>query len=250
MMDWFRCYHGAPMDPKWRVVARRVGIRPGDVAAIWSALMDCASQAEDRGSVAGFDAEVVAEAFGYPVEDVRNTYETLRNMGVVTPGFRLVSWERRQPKSAGTSTDRVRRHRAKKKGENVSETGETNDETAKRPRSEQSREESRGRAQARDDGSTSGKTTRRLTDEERDLASAALGTIPFEATDGDVAHWRRVVDRKRSRGIVVPLRDPPAAASTQTVCQPEQPAPERSRDDELEIPGFLRRQPRTASGEA
>ncbi len=202
-MDWFRSHHGAPTDAKLRLVAKRCGLPTGNVAAIWWALLDCASQAEDRGSIAGFDPAVLAVAYDYPVEQINETLETLRNIGCVSRDNRLVSWERRQPKSGDTSTDRVRRHRLKKKGENVSETDETKLETTKRPRTEQSRTENKSARGARDDVSILGKTKRRLTDEERDLASRFNhGNIPAETTDAEVALWRERAQRKQAAKVV------------------------------------------------
>ena len=236
-MDWYRCYHGTPFDPKWRVVAKRVGIRPGDVAAIWSALLDYASQAEDRGSVEGFDFETAAEGLGYPVEHVRGTYETLCNAGLVSERFRLVSWERRQPKREDRSTERVRKHRAEKKGKSTDETHVTNDETRKPPRTEQSREENKSARGARDDVSILGKTKRRLTDEERALASAVNGgNVPWETTDAEVALWRERAQRKQAaKGAL------PAAVAPPTPAEPVAlPAIDPAWSG-LDIPEHLRR---------
>lgn len=55
-MDWFRSWHGAPTDNKWLLIAKRAGVTPMMVSAVFWALLDYASQQEERGSVAGFDA--------------------------------------------------------------------------------------------------------------------------------------------------------------------------------------------------
>ena len=34
MIGWFRSHHGAPLDPKWILIARKAGVRPVDVAGI------------------------------------------------------------------------------------------------------------------------------------------------------------------------------------------------------------------------
>lgn len=116
-MQWFRSAHGAPTDPKWQMIARRAGVRPGDVAAVWWTILDHASQQEDRGNVAGLDPEEIAAALGYPDEDVARVIEALSAKGLIADG-RLARWERHQPQRerAGSddSRDRVRRHRAAK----------------------------------------------------------------------------------------------------------------------------------------
>ena len=246
-MEWFRSHHGAPTDPKLRLVAKRCNLPAGTIAAIWWALLDHASQAADRGSVATFDPEVTAIAFDYPVEDVRRVYETLCNTGLVSECFRLVSWERRQPKREGSSTDRVRKHRAEKKGKIGDETHETNDETLKHPRTEQSRADLKKSAQARDEVSNGlGKSPRRLTDAERDLASAALGMVPAECTDADVARWERMAEKRRAQaGKVVPMAaaaaSSPAPAETRAAAPeieaaPRPPAPPADASEWPEIP--------------
>jgi hypothetical protein len=224
-MDWFRSHHGAPTDPKLRLVAKRCGLRSGDVAAVWWALLDHASQAEDRGSVADFDPEVLAVAFDYPVEDVRRVYETLCNAGLVSERYRLVSWERRQPKREGSSTDRVRKHRAEKKWKNGDETHETNDETQMTPRTEQSRADLKksARGRASEILNILGKTKRRLTDDERVLAAAVNGgDVPWETTDEEVERWRKRAQARQARKA--PPVEPVVTAPPVVVAEPAPPA--------------------------
>lgn len=109
-MDWFRSHHGAPTDPKWRVIAKRAGVRPGDVAAIVWALLDYASQHEDRGSVAGFDSETLAVTFDYDQTQVDAVFDALHEKNVIRDG-RFLQWEKRQPKREDSSTERVRAFR-------------------------------------------------------------------------------------------------------------------------------------------
>ncbi len=110
MADWLRMWHGAPTDPKWRTIAKRADARPGDVWAVVSVLMDRASQAENRGDVAGFDCEVIADALGFDTAEVERIVVALADKGVIADG-RLSSWEKYQPKREDASTDRVREHR-------------------------------------------------------------------------------------------------------------------------------------------
>lgn len=114
MTDWFRSWHGAPTDPKWLGIARRAGVAPGIAVAIAWALMDRASQAEDRGSINGYDAEGLGCFFGCEPEEVEAIVRAMSDKGMIADG-RLTSWEKRQPKREDTSSQRVREHRERKK---------------------------------------------------------------------------------------------------------------------------------------
>lgn len=120
-MEWFRSYHGAPTDPKWLVIARLAGTQPGVVAAVWWALMDRASQATPRGSVAGFDVEATAAFFGWDGSTVQAVLDALRRRGLIADGDVLPQWRKRNPPDY--STERVQAFRGRKR--TVSETIET-----------------------------------------------------------------------------------------------------------------------------
>lgn len=90
--DWFRSWHGAPTDPKWRTVAKRAGVRPGDVAAVVWVLLDRASQAKERGSIEGYDAEVIADALGYDPEHIIGVVSALHDKGVLVKNI-FTNWE-------------------------------------------------------------------------------------------------------------------------------------------------------------
>jgi hypothetical protein len=77
MMDWFRSWHGAPTDPKWLVIAKKANVPPAIVSAIFWALLDHASQTDDRGDIGSFDAESYAEFGGIKESDVKNVIEAL-----------------------------------------------------------------------------------------------------------------------------------------------------------------------------
>lgn len=125
MAEWFRLWHGAPTDPKWRTVARRASVRPGDVWAVVSCLMDRASQSEDRGSVAGYDVEVIADALGFDTEEVERIIAALQDKAVISEG-RITAWEKYQPKREDNSSDRVAAFRERQKAErNTVKRGET-----------------------------------------------------------------------------------------------------------------------------
>lgn len=110
-MDWFRSWHGAPTDNKWLLIAKRAGVTPMMVSAVFWALLDYASQQEERGSVAGFDVETYATWAGCDESDVLNILSAMRAKGVITDGDTLAAWDKRQPKREDDSAERVRRHR-------------------------------------------------------------------------------------------------------------------------------------------
>ena len=64
-MDWFRTHHGIISDPKWPIISKLSGQPIGNVVAVWLALLEYASQSEDRGHILGFDAEAVDVLYGY-----------------------------------------------------------------------------------------------------------------------------------------------------------------------------------------
>lgn len=55
--NWLKWFHGAVTDDKWPLIARKSGQPVAVVVAVWAALLECASQAENRGCVDDFDAE-------------------------------------------------------------------------------------------------------------------------------------------------------------------------------------------------
>lgn len=113
MTDWFRSWHGAPTDPKWLGIARKANVAPGIAVAVAWALMDRASQSEDRGSIEGYDADGLACFFGCEPEQVEAIIAAMIDKAMIADG-RLTSWERRQPKREDDSSKRVREHRERK----------------------------------------------------------------------------------------------------------------------------------------
>lgn len=114
MADWFRSWHGAPMDPKWLGVGRIAGVKRGIVAAVWHALEDYASQHAKRGTVAGFDVCTYAEYSEFDEADVVAVIGALTERKVIVDG-RLANWDKRQPKREDDSaTERTARHRERR----------------------------------------------------------------------------------------------------------------------------------------
>ncbi|WP_246765015.1 hypothetical protein [Ensifer sp. PDNC004] len=112
--DWFRSWHGAPTDPKWLGIARRAGVAPGIAVAVAWALMDRASQAADRGSVKGYDAEGLAYFYGCEPEQVEAIVAAMADKGMICDG-RFSSWEKRQPKREDGAAERAREWRERKR---------------------------------------------------------------------------------------------------------------------------------------
>ena len=97
MADWLRLWHGTVSDNKFLWVERKSGARFGDVMAVWLALLEEASQADDRGDVSGFDPD----SFDFRLGDEEGlTLRIMRAMGakgLIGEDMRLAGWERRQP---------------------------------------------------------------------------------------------------------------------------------------------------------
>lgn len=116
MASWFRSWHGAPTDPKWRVIARLANVDLSVVIACAWALLDHASQCPDRGFVGNADAEVLAESIGSSPECVTRVVEALHVKNILRES-RFAAWDERQPKREDDSSDRVAKHRERKRNE-------------------------------------------------------------------------------------------------------------------------------------
>lgn len=140
MIGWFRSHHGAPTDPKWIVIAAKAGSRPGVVAAVWWALMDHASQAHPRGSVATFDQEALSAFYGFPEAEIASVVKVLQDKQLIGANGRLKNWSKRQPKRERDDPKAAERAKAWR------ERQQTPDERTRTPpnaneRPEESREE-------------------------------------------------------------------------------------------------------------
>lgn len=118
---WLRWYHGAVSDDKWPLIARRTGQPIAVIVAVWVALLECASQAEERGSVADFDAESMDALLQVDDGACQAIYDALS--GGKRPRIaadKIVNWERRQPVDEGaTERKRLQREREKLEAERV-----------------------------------------------------------------------------------------------------------------------------------
>jgi hypothetical protein len=112
--QWFRSWHGAPTDPKWLGIARKAGVAPGIVSALVWALLDRASQATERGSIAGYDADGLGCFMGCEAEQVEAVIALMHEKGVLAENA-FTGWEKHQPKREDNSADRVKEYRERKK---------------------------------------------------------------------------------------------------------------------------------------
>jgi hypothetical protein len=110
-MQWFRSWHGAPTYFKWRLIAKRANVPAGMVSAIFWALLDCASEAEDRGNVEMFDVEAYADFSGFTEDQINAVISVFGDRNLIVNG-RLNAWDKRQPAEEDpTNAERQRRFR-------------------------------------------------------------------------------------------------------------------------------------------
>lgn len=110
-MDWFRHYHGLSSDPKLRLVARSASVPTPFAIAAWCALLEHASSHDDRGSVEGMSAELLAMTVDIAEDDAERLLAGFRKRGMITT--RVLAWERRQV-SSDSSAERTKRWRERK----------------------------------------------------------------------------------------------------------------------------------------
>jgi hypothetical protein len=116
-VEWFRWYHGAASDAKWPIIARKSGQNVGTVVAVWAALLEHASQAECRGSLAGFDCESLDALFGFEDGVTQAVFDAMSDpkRGLILDD-RVVAWDKRQPVREDSSAARTRTYRERKAG--------------------------------------------------------------------------------------------------------------------------------------
>jgi hypothetical protein len=112
--QWFRSWHGAPTDPKWLAIGRKCDLAPGMVFAIAWALMDRASQASERGSFAGYDADEIAAFMGCDEQDVCNVIQVMADKGMVKDDT-FTKWADRQPQRDDGAAERAKAYREREK---------------------------------------------------------------------------------------------------------------------------------------
>lgn len=123
-MEWFRWYHGACSDAKWPIIARKAKVSVGVVVSVWAALLEYASQDDERGSIEGFDGETYDALYGYEDGTCDAVLNAMMEKGLICGGC-ICAWRKRQPvreREESTNAERQRRYRERKRQENSVET--------------------------------------------------------------------------------------------------------------------------------
>ena len=126
-MDWFRLYHGTCTDRKILKAEALSGLPRHLVIAAWIAVLEYASAHDERGSIEGIEALDIAVTIGCSEQEAATCLEAMERAGLVAEG-RVAAWEKRQFDS-DSSTERVRRHRERRKAQRDAETGRNVSET-------------------------------------------------------------------------------------------------------------------------
>ncbi len=92
-MAWFRWYEGAATDPKFHLISRKSGQPVAYVVAVWAMLLERASAAENRGSIAGFDCESVDAVLGMPDGTAEAIVQAMENKGLLA-ALRVADWQK------------------------------------------------------------------------------------------------------------------------------------------------------------
>src|SRR5687767_6662470 len=106
-MPWFCWHNGTTSDPKFRLAAKRSGVPLSVTIAVWATMGENASESATRGTLSGWNPEIVATSLDVTTEQVQAVFESLQ--GLCLEGDRLSGWEKRNP-GATKSTERVHRH--------------------------------------------------------------------------------------------------------------------------------------------
>lgn len=107
-MQWFRWYHGTCADPKLGSIARKCGTTKERVIATWAMILEAASDADERGTLA-IDADAIADCLNCPTEDIQAIIDEMAARGMLGGGI-VTKWQERQP----SRDDSAARQRAKR----------------------------------------------------------------------------------------------------------------------------------------
>ena len=136
-MDWFRWYGGTINDPKLALIARNAQQPRSAVIAVWAALLEHASQADERGDISEFDTEVMAVALDLEEDAILAIIKAMKDKGMIDGG-RIKAWDKRQPKREDEAAQRAKEWREKQKQQdpNATERNRTQPNAAERDRTQ------------------------------------------------------------------------------------------------------------------
>lgn len=126
-MEWLRWYHGAVSDDKWPLIARKSGQTVAVVIAVWAALLECASQDDDRGSIETFDPESIDALLQLDDGSTQAVIDALSNgkRPRIVDGH-IANWGKRQPVREDGSAERAKEWRERKKQEKTASFDDSN----------------------------------------------------------------------------------------------------------------------------
>lgn len=137
---WYRVWSGMQNDPKWRTIARLSQQRIGDVIAVFIHVLDCASNATERGRTENLNPEDIASALDLDTSQVEAILAAMQ--GRVLDGVAVAAWEKRQPVREDGSAERSKAWREEQKAKKErSEQSANASERSKTPREDKRREE-------------------------------------------------------------------------------------------------------------
>lgn len=119
-MPWFKWWDGTAADMKFRMVADDCKLPVACIVGAWAYLLEHASRATERGSIAGVDLEVMAYTLMLP--DCETVCNAMKRRKLFHEDGTVAKWEERQAKRekgepSGASTARVQRYRDKLKAD-------------------------------------------------------------------------------------------------------------------------------------
>lgn len=127
-MDWFRWYNGSTRDPKFGLIAKRVGTSTAEVIAVWAAVLEAASESSQRGNAGEIDFDALDFLLGLQEGRAAAIYAEMVGKGLVRDDAQVSKWEKRQPKRERDDPDsyeRVKAFRERKRHETPSNADET-----------------------------------------------------------------------------------------------------------------------------
>lgn len=95
-MEWFRVYHGTCQNPKLHKASRIAGVSRALVIAVWIAVLEKASKAEERGDLSGLDPDEVAFVTGVKPKTASAIISAMIDVELIVDG-RPKGWDDRQP---------------------------------------------------------------------------------------------------------------------------------------------------------